>query len=671
MLYSVLPASALILNLILNRETFKYLKADRTELDKKKILGFRYAWFLLMANLYFLVDGVWGIMYEYHEVEELFPFIYSLTVFYFILMLLTTLTWTRLVVAYLDRGRLRSSVLLFTVWTMVTIGVISLMTNRFYPFIFIYNDAHEYIELSGRYIVIALQIVFYSIISAYMMYVAHITTGRLRARYKAVAWTSVVIGLALIGQIFYAFLPTFAMGLIIGICLVHCFVEAGEKKEKEIHDHIASVMSEDYEAIFYIEIDTGAFLEFSKSRTYSEMKVPVKGTDFFAETLEAIDVFVYPEDREYAKSFFNKETMLKNLEEKRSFSFKYRVLVKGQPRFFLFTAMKDDNDQYIIFYEKDIDDELAAEKRQKENQKKTVTFGQIAESLASNYDEIYYVNMEDSSFVSYEVNNIYGQLEVGSSGEDFFGESIATLPKIVHKQDCDMVAEFLNKDRLISALDQRKNTSLDYRIVVSGKSHYVRMTVNKTSDGIHFIVGVENVDAEVKKEKQHLKELNTQKEFARRDELTGIKNKNAYKELMESVQGNIDKGMDYLPFAIIVCDANNLKMINDTQGHAAGDKYLKDAAKLLCDIFVHSPVFRVGGDEFVVFLRGNDYLSRHELMAKLRGESLNNQRAGTGVVLASGLSEFIQDKDSLANDVFDRADKEMYENKRMLKSETV
>ncbi|MBP5660879.1 MAG: diguanylate cyclase [Lachnospiraceae bacterium] len=669
MLYSVLPALALILNLILNIDTIKNVRHGNSKENKRQSLDFHYGHFLMSANLYFLVDTAWGIMYERKDVQALFRYIYTCTVFYFLLMLLTMLMWTRFVVVYIDKTGPRSFILQLAVWIMFVLGVISLMINRFKPFIFIYNEAHEYIELPGRYILVALQIVFYTIISIYMLYVAHRTTGQQRVRYSAVAWTSVVMEFALIGQIFHAYLPICAAGLIISISLVHCFVEVGEKKEKEIHDHIASVMAEDYEAIFYIDIGTGAFLEFSKSRQYSDMNVPVKGTDFFAETIETIETYVYPEDREYARGFYSKEIMLKNLEGRRSFSFKYRVLVKNVPRYFLFTVMPDNNGQYLIFYEKDIEDELKAEKKQKENQKKTVTFGQIAESLASNYDEIYYVNIEDESFVRYEVNNIFGQLETSKSGDDFFGESVETMPQIVHKQDCDKVEAFLNKDYLISALEQHKNICLDYRIVVSGKTRYVRMTAHKTSDGTHFIIGVENVDAEIKKEKQHIRELNTQKELARRDELTGVKNKTAYKELMESVQGNIDNGMDYLPFAIIVCDANNLKQINDTQGHAAGDRYLKEAAQFLCDIFVHSPVFRVGGDEFVVFLRGNDYSSRHELMGKLRSRSLKNQRDGTGVILASGMSDFIPDKDNLANDVFDRADKEMYVNKRMLKAE--
>ena len=141
-----------------------------------------------------------------------------------------------------------------------------------------------------------------------------------------------------------------------------------------------------------------------------------------------------------------------------------------------------------------------------------------------------------------------------------------------------------------------------------------------------------------------------------------------YKELEESVQSNIDSGMDYLPFALIVCDANNLKEINDTQGHVAGDEYIKESAKLLCNIFKHSPVFRIGGDEFVVFLRGDDYDRKQELMDKLRNQVLENKESGVGAVLASGIAEYDPENDSLVSEILDRADRAMYENKQKLKA---
>jgi len=667
MLYSMVPASMLIINLILNWQSLrKYGFREKTQ-NQGKAVPIRYNYFILAANCYFFVDMTWGILYENHDISALFPFIYSLTVFYFLFMLVTMLTWTIYIVAYLDRDNRRSKVMLYGVWIMFLIGVVCLMINRFCHFIFSYNEAHEYVGETGRNISFILQIAFYTVISVYMLYVAHNSIGRQKVRYKAVAVTSIVLGVFLIFQIIFAFLPSYAIGLMIGICLVHSFVLSGEKKDKEVRDHIASVMAEDYEAIFYIEIESGEYLTFSQSQSYMSINASALGKDFFKEALESIDGCVYPDDREYAKTLYNKETILNNLDGKKSFSFKYRVMVNEEPRFFLFTVMRESNSQYLIFYEKDIQDELDAEKAQKENQKMTITFGQIAESLASNYDEIYYVEIADSSYIRYEVNNLYGQLEISKSGEDFFRDCFDNIPQIVHKRDVEQVCEFIDKDNMIAALENHKDYSLTYRLMISDKPQYVRMTVRKSSDGTHFIIGVENVDDEIQKEKQHLKELKTEKELARRDELTGIKNKTAYKELEKSVQGNIDNGMDYLEFGLVVCDSNNLKQINDTLGHAAGDEYIKSSARLLCDIFVHSPVFRVGGDEFIIFLRGIDFTCRLELMEKLRGQVLENKRMGTGVILASGMSEYRPESDNFVSDVFERADKEMYEDKQRLK----
>ena len=135
----------------------------------------------------------------------------------------------------------------------------------------------------------------------------------------------------------------------------------------------------------------------------------------------------------------------------------------------------------------------------------------------------------------------------------------------------------------------------------------------------------------------------------------------------KSLQESMDSGTEKLSFALVVCDANNLKTINDSKGHVAGDEYIKGSAKLLCDVFVHSPVFRVGGDEFVIFLSDSDYLNREELMKRLKERIRENMKAGSGPVLASGMSEYDPEGDSYVSEVFDRADREMYEDKRDLK----
>ncbi len=667
MSYSLISALALVLNIIINRENIKSILVSSKEQKSEQQVAIRYSYFLIVATCYFVVDIAWGILYAHHENDALFPLLYSDCVFYFIFMYLSMLAWMRYIVAYLNKKGRRSKALLYAVWTMFTLALVYLVVNRFHPFIFSFNEAHEYIPGSGRQIAFLLQIALYIATSTYLFFIAHKTTGEDKIRHLAVGITCFVMELFLIIQVLDPGYPAYAAGLIIGICVIHSFVESGEKKEKEIYDSIAKGLADDYAAMYYIDIETGEFQEYVTSKQYRAMNVPVLGRDFYGETKENIERYVFPDDRELAKNLHEKETMLKNIEGRKSYSYKYRLLVDGQPRVFLFTLKLARDGRHFVLYEKDINDDIMAEAKRMETQKKQVTFSQIAESLAVNYDVIYYVDAIDSSYISYECRNIYGQLDMKKSGEDYFADSKKDISQIVHKSDRDPLLGFVDRDNFISTLKDHKSCSMDYRILAGNNIHYVRMTVRKTSDGTHYIIGIENIDEEVKREKQHLKALNTEKELARRDDLTGVKNKTAYHELEKAVQENIDNGLDYLPFALVVCDTNNLKKINDIEGHTSGDEYLKNSAKLLCDIFVHSPVFRVGGDEFVIFLRGDDYTSRNELMKSLKEKVLDNLHSGSGPILASGMSEFIPGEDCLVSEIFDRADKEMYEDKENLK----
>ena len=154
--------------------------------------------------------------------------------------------------------------------------------------------------------------------------------------------------------------------------------------------------------------------------------------------------------------------------------------------------------------------------------------------------------------------------------------------------------------------------------------------------------------------------------MANQDALTGVKSKHAYVEAERKIDRAIAVG-EQGPFAIAVCDINDLKYVNDTRGHSAGDQYIKDACKIVCNIFEHSPVYRVGGDEFVVLMQGRDYEARDALMSELKAVADHADLSRGDVVVAGGMSVFEAGLDRSLSDVFERADAAMYENKKLLK----
>jgi diguanylate cyclase (GGDEF)-like protein len=119
-------------------------------------------------------------------------------------------------------------------------------------------------------------------------------------------------------------------------------------------------------------------------------------------------------------------------------------------------------------------------------------------------------------------------------------------------------------------------------------------------------------------------------------------------------------------FAIAVLDINGLKNINDTRGHRVGDEYIKSCCRIICTTFKHSPVFRIGGDEFAVILTGEDYENRQILSDSFKSIMQSNAQRDLAT-LAIGIAAYDRNMDTSVATVFERADNAMYENKKIYK----
>jgi diguanylate cyclase (GGDEF)-like protein len=154
------------------------------------------------------------------------------------------------------------------------------------------------------------------------------------------------------------------------------------------------------------------------------------------------------------------------------------------------------------------------------------------------------------------------------------------------------------------------------------------------------------------------------------DALTSVRNKGGFNEYINGLQERIDSG-ERPEFAVIILDSNDLKPINDHYGHDKGDIYLRTASRLICRVYKHSPVFRIGGDEFAVVLMNDDYRNRDKLEAQFIQESgeiyASAENEWDRVSMAMGMAEYDPKSDDSVDDVVQRADKNMYENKHAWK----
>ncbi len=170
--------------------------------------------------------------------------------------------------------------------------------------------------------------------------------------------------------------------------------------------------------------------------------------------------------------------------------------------------------------------------------------------------------------------------------------------------------------------------------------------------------------------------LGVQSEFvsqlAYRDGLTGIGNRTAFQErLME-----LEKEKQHLPgIAIIMFDVNDLKLVNDNQGHQKGDELLVCGAEIIKTAVesVEGTCYRIGGDEFVGILCGEDVAGLCEKVVICFTKAMKEYNAVKGqpfhISIASGYAVYdkLQEKEMLM-DVYQQADVHMYENKKIIKA---
>ena len=169
------------------------------------------------------------------------------------------------------------------------------------------------------------------------------------------------------------------------------------------------------------------------------------------------------------------------------------------------------------------------------------------------------------------------------------------------------------------------------------------------------------------------KELARVSASASRDDLTHVGNLAAYNQYAEKLQLKMTEGPT--EYAILLADVDDLKKQNDSYGHDRGNQYLKNCCAVICDVFRHSPVFRIGGDEFVVVLTGEDFLNRRDLLKEARErfrQSWINEDISPWerLSVSIGIAEYRENEDKTVQQVLNRADHAMYEARNLKKNNT-
>ena len=398
--------------------------------------------------------------------------------------------------------------------------------------------------------------------------------------------------------------------------------------------HIAKALSSDYRYLYYVDLDTEDFVEYSSDSSHQDLSVERHGADFFATSRADALRILHKDDQEAFRRAFTKENVVGSIDVNGSFTITYRLLERGEARYMSMKAVRmHPRDSRIIIGVNDVNAQKLQEEALERIRSEQKVYRRVM-ALSDEYVCLYTVDLDTDHYVEYRATEDYDVLGLSKEGDDFFGVAVRESAWALFEEDAPRFAAAFSKKDILRTIEQTGQFVLHYRLMIRGKPCYVRLkaAMLRENDGPKLIVGVENVDAQVKREQEHDRNRSIVHAQINLDPLTGVKSRTAYEAVEQQLNYQLANGIP-VDFSVALFDVKS-----SDEAHPVSDEGVKRACSTICDTFKRSPVFRIEDRRFVVIAHGQDHENMDELMRHLAGSAVR-LRAEEGLRLAYGMAK--------------------------------
>jgi hypothetical protein len=152
----------------------------------------------------------------------------------------------------------------------------------------------------------------------------------------------------------------------------------------------------------------------------------------------------------------------------------------------------------------------------------TLSYADIAQSLSADYIYLYYVNLRTEEFTEYHSDPDSSNLAVERHGRDFFESSRKDAMEAIYVGDLNKFVNSFTKEKVMKSIDENGSYNTVYRLMMNGKPVYVSMkAVRMSNDPNYIIIGVSNVDTNMRQREAYERMKEEQTTYARISALAG------------------------------------------------------------------------------------------------------------------------------------------------------
>ena len=265
-----------------------------------------------------------------------------------------------------------------------------------------------------------------------------------------------------------------------------------ESNEGTTYATIARALAADYYNIYYVDLETEKFIEYSSPVGQEELAIERHGDDFFEVSRRDTMVRIYEEDRAPFLIGFTKENVIHQLDEHGSFTITYRLIDTGEPMYVNMKVMRMNNDtRHIIIGISVVDSQMKELEFNDALQREETAYARIM-ALSGGYLSLYTVDPETNGYFEYSASNEYSNFGFAKTGEDFFRDGIINGRGIVYSEDLPLYLSRFTKDTVLNEIKENGMFQLHYRIVINGIPRHVVLKIVpvKENSGNKLIAGL-------------------------------------------------------------------------------------------------------------------------------------------------------------------------------------
>ncbi len=256
--------------------------------------------------------------------------------------------------------------------------------------------------------------------------------------------------------------------------------------------NIARALAADYFNIFYVNVKTEDFIEYSSDAGEETLAFERHGKDFFSEARKDALDYLYREDSTAFVRAFTKENILHAIDEQGAFTITYRLLMDEKPVYVNMKAMRmHGSPDHIIIGVSSVDAQMKQKELLSKIERDRLVYSRIA-ALSGDYICMYTVHPVTGKYYEYSSSDDYEGLGFAKSGDDFFAQAIEDGSKTIAPEDFDRYSKMFTKENVMSEIEKKGIFSMQYRLNIKGQPRPIilRAALVKEPDGDKLIVGV-------------------------------------------------------------------------------------------------------------------------------------------------------------------------------------